>query len=56
VQEVLRAKYDYTINPETIDQVLLQAAKVRLSSDSTSKGAPPSSVVPVPGPTDTTKK
>jgi peptidyl-prolyl cis-trans isomerase D len=56
VQEVLRDKYDYTINPETLDQVLLQAAKIRLSSDSTSKAAQPNSVVPVPNPADTTKK
>jgi peptidyl-prolyl cis-trans isomerase D len=56
VEEVLRDKFDWEINPETVDQVLLQAAKVRLSSDSTSKATQPNSVVPVPNPTDTTKK
>jgi hypothetical protein len=55
VQNVLRDKYDYKINPETVDQVLLEAAKVRLATDSTSKSGQPSSVVPVPNP-DTTKK
>ena len=55
VQNVLRDKYDYTINAETLDQVLLAAAKVRLASDSTTKVGQPSSVVPVPN-QDTTKK
>jgi len=55
VQNVLREKYDYTINPETLDAVLLEAAKVRLATDSTSKSAQPNSVVPVPN-ADTTKK
>jgi hypothetical protein len=59
VQNVLREKYDYSINQETLDQVLLQAAKVRLATDSTQKAAQPNSVVPVPNSvpqTDTTKK
>jgi peptidyl-prolyl cis-trans isomerase D len=55
VQNVLRDKYDYTINAETLDNVLLEAAKVRLGTDSTQKAGQPSSVVPVPN-TDTTKK
>lgn len=55
VQNVLRDKYDYTINSETFDQVLLEAAKVRLATDSTTKAGQPGSVVPVPN-TDTTKK
>ena len=55
VQNVLREKYDYTINPETLDAVLLEAAKVRLATDSTSKSGQPGSVVPVPN-ADTTKK
>jgi 1-deoxy-D-xylulose 5-phosphate reductoisomerase len=55
VQNVLRDKYDHTINPETLDQVLLEAAKVRLATDTTSKAAQPGSVVPMPNP-DTTKK
>jgi hypothetical protein len=55
VQNVLREKYDYKINPETLDQVLLEAAKVRLATDSTSKAGQPGSVVPVPN-ADTTKK
>jgi hypothetical protein len=56
VQNVLRAKYDYTINPETLDNVLLEAAKIRLATDSTAKSGQPNSVVPVPNPADTTKK
>ena len=48
VQNVLRDKYDYTINPETLDQVLLEAAKIRLATDSTTKTGQPGSVVPVP--------
>ena len=55
VQKVLRDKYGYKINEETIDQVLLDAAKVRLASDSTTKAAQPGSVVPVPN-QDTAKK
>ena len=55
VQNVLRDKYDYTINPESLDQVLLEAAKVRLATDSTGKAGQPPSVVPMPN-TDTTKK
>jgi hypothetical protein len=54
VQNVLRDKYDFTINPEAVDQVLLEAAKVRLATDSTKTGQP-NSVVPVPN-ADTTKK
>jgi hypothetical protein len=54
VQNVLRDKYDFTINPEAVDQVLLEAAKVRLATDSTKTGQP-NSVVPVPN-EDTTKK
>jgi hypothetical protein len=55
VQNVLRDKYDHTINPESISQVLLEAAKVRLASDSTAKATQPGSVVPVPN-QDTTRK
>lgn len=55
VQNVLRDKFDYKINQATVDQVLLEAAKVRLATDSTTKTAQPGSVVPLPG-TDTTKK
>jgi peptidyl-prolyl cis-trans isomerase D len=55
VQNVLREKYDYRINSDAIDQVLIEAAKVRLATDSTSKAAQPGSVVPVPN-QDTTKK
>jgi parvulin-like peptidyl-prolyl isomerase len=54
VQNVLREKYDYKVNLESLDQVLLEAAKVRLATDSTKVGQPPS-VVPMPN-TDTTKK
>ena len=54
VQNVLRDKYDHTINPETLDQVLLEAAKVRLATDTTSKAGQPGSVVPMPNP-DTKK-
>lgn len=55
VQNVLRDKYDYEINPETMDQVLLEAAKIRLASDSTAKVGQPGSVVPMPN-QDTTKR
>jgi hypothetical protein len=55
VQNVLREKYDYKINEDAIDQVLIEAAKVRLATDSTSKAAQPGSVIPVPN-QDTTKK
>jgi parvulin-like peptidyl-prolyl isomerase len=55
VQNVLRDKYDYTINPETFDQMLLEAAKIRLATDSTTKTGQPGSVVPLPN-ADTTKK
>ncbi|MEO5904654.1 MAG: peptidylprolyl isomerase [Gemmatimonadaceae bacterium] len=48
VQAVLREKYDYTIRAENLDKVLLEAAKVRLASDSTSKTGQPNSVVPLP--------
>jgi parvulin-like peptidyl-prolyl isomerase len=48
VQNVLREKYDYTIKPENIDKVLLEAAKVRLASDSTTKAGQPNTVVPLP--------
>ncbi|HEU4878829.1 MAG TPA: peptidylprolyl isomerase [Gemmatimonadaceae bacterium] len=54
VQNVLRDQYDYTIKPEAIDKVLLEAAKIRLATDTTKAGQP-SSVVPVPK-ADTTKK
>ncbi|HEX6576068.1 MAG TPA: peptidylprolyl isomerase, partial [Gemmatimonadaceae bacterium] len=55
VQNVLRDKYDYTINPEAIDQVLLEAAKVRLATDSTKTTQQPPTAVPMPN-ADTTKK
>jgi hypothetical protein len=55
VENALRDKYDYTIKPESLDQVLLEAAKVRLATDSTGSSQQPPSVVPVPN-TDTTKK
>lgn len=55
VQNLLREKYDYTINQQTMDQVLLEAAKVRLASDSTATAAQPGSIVPVPN-QDTAKK
>jgi hypothetical protein len=55
VQNLLREKYDFTINQQTIDQVLLEAAKVRLATDTTTAAAPPGSIVPVPN-QDTSKK
>ncbi len=48
VQNVLRDKYDYAIKPEAIDKVLLEAAKIRLASDSTTKAGQPNTVVPLP--------
>lgn len=55
VQNALRDKYDFTINPETLDQVLLEGAKVRLATDSTSKATQPPTAVPMPN-ADTTRK
>ena len=55
LQNVLRDKYDNDINENTIDAVLLEAARVRLATDSTAKATQPGSVVPVPN-QDTTKK
>ncbi|MDQ3244600.1 MAG: peptidylprolyl isomerase [Gemmatimonadota bacterium] len=55
VQNVIRDKYDFDINPEAIDAVLVQAAKVRLATDSTTSAPQPNSVVPVPN-RDTTKR
>lgn len=56
VQNVLRDKYDNTINLGALDQVLLEAAKIRLASDSTTRAAQPGSVVPMPGPDSARKK
>ncbi|MEO5590183.1 MAG: peptidylprolyl isomerase [Gemmatimonadaceae bacterium] len=56
VQNALRDKYDYSINPKAIDQVLLEAAKVRLATDSSTKAEQPSSVVPLPNAADTSRK
>lgn len=55
LENVLREKYDHDINSEAIDRVLLEAAKVRLATDSTSAAGQPKSVVPVPN-TDTAKR
>lgn len=55
VQHVLRKKYDWSINNDAIDRALVEAAKVRLKTDTTKKAGQPSSVVPVPN-RDTTKK
>jgi hypothetical protein len=55
VQNVLRDKYDYKINAAALDKVLVEAAKIRLASDSTTKAGQPNSVVPLPN-TDTAKK
>jgi hypothetical protein len=55
VQNVLRDKYDNSINAQAIDKVLIEAAKIRLASDSTTKAGQPNSVVPLPN-TDTAKK
>jgi parvulin-like peptidyl-prolyl isomerase len=55
VQNALREKYDYTIKPESLDQVLLAAAKVRLATDSTTAAGQPPTAVPMPN-ADTTKK
>ena len=55
VQNVLRDKYDNTINPAALDKVLIEAAKIRLATDSTTKAGQPKSVVPLPN-TDTAKK
>lgn len=56
VQNLLRDKYDFTMNPEALDQVLLQAAKIRLATDSTTKAGQPGSVVPLPNAPPAAKK
>jgi parvulin-like peptidyl-prolyl cis-trans isomerase-like protein len=55
VQHMLRKKYDWSIKTDAVDRSLVEAAKVRLNTDTTKKAGQPSSVVPVPN-RDTTKK
>ncbi len=55
VQNVLREKYDNSINAPAIDKVLIEAAKIRLATDSSATAGQPKSVVPMPN-TDTAKK
>ncbi|HEY8164610.1 MAG TPA: peptidylprolyl isomerase [Gemmatimonadaceae bacterium] len=55
VQHALREKYDWSINNDAVDRSLVEAAKVRLKTDTTKKAGQPGSVVPVPN-KDTTKK
>ena len=55
VEYALRAKYDWNINSDAVARALVEAAKVRLKTDSTKTAGQPQSVVPVPN-KDTTKK
>ena len=55
VEAALRAKYDWSINDDAVDRALVEAAKVRLKTDSTKTAGQPPSVVPVPK-KDTTRK
>lgn len=54
VEYALRDKYDDEINRDGISRALLEAAKVRLKTDSAKTAGQPPSVVPVPN-LDTTK-
>lgn len=56
VEFALREKYDWSINSDAVSRALVEAAKVRLRSDSTKTAGQPPSVVPVPKAQDTTKK
>lgn len=56
VQFAMREKYDNTINPEAVARSLVEAATIRLKADSSKTAGQPSSVVPVPKKTDTTKR
>ncbi|MFN2604058.1 MAG: peptidylprolyl isomerase [Gemmatimonadaceae bacterium] len=56
VEAALRAKYDWNINDDAVARSLVEAAKIRLKTDSTKTAGQPPSVVPVPKPKDTTKK
>jgi len=56
VEFALRQKYDWDINTDAVARSLVEAAKVRLRTDSTKTAGQPPSVVPVPKQQDTTKK
>jgi hypothetical protein len=56
VEFALRKKYDWNINSDAVSRALVEAAKVRLRTDSTKTAGQPPSVVPVPKQKDTTKK
>jgi uncharacterized lipoprotein NlpE involved in copper resistance len=55
VEAALRAKYDWSINDDAVARALVEAAKIRLKTDSTKTAGQPPSVVPVPK-KDTTRK
>ena len=55
VEAALRSKYDWSINDDAVARALVEAAKIRLKTDSTKTAGQPPSVVPVPN-KDTTKK
>jgi parvulin-like peptidyl-prolyl isomerase len=55
VEAALRAKYDWSNNDDAVARALVEAAKIRLKTDSTKAAGQPQSVVPVPN-RDTTKK
>jgi len=48
VEFALRQKYDWNINSDAVARALVEAAKVRLATDSTKTAGQPPSVVPVP--------
>jgi hypothetical protein len=56
VEAALRAKYDWSVNDDAVARALVEAAKIRLKTDSTKTAGQPQSVVPVPKKNDTTKK
>jgi hypothetical protein len=56
VEVALRQKYDWDINSDAVARALVEAAKVRLKTDSTKTAGQPPSVVPVPKQQDAPKK
>jgi parvulin-like peptidyl-prolyl isomerase len=56
VEFALRQKYDWDINSDAVARALVEAAKVRLKTDSTKTAGQPPSVVPVPKQPDAAKK
>jgi hypothetical protein len=56
VQYALRQKYDFDINPDAVARALIEAANVRLKTDSAKTAQQPPTAVPLPKAADTTTK